>query len=75
MGKLPSTEMLKEILKFFINFSHSEFNCELGEDEKECGANGTNEEIIEEIRAECLRSGLHVMCPRTFICISHNWLW
>ncbi|XP_037029978.1 low-density lipoprotein receptor-related protein 4 isoform X2 [Bradysia coprophila] len=51
-----------------------EFHCEFGEDEEECNANGTNEEIIEGIRAECKSTGLHVMCPRTFICISHNWL-
>lgn len=54
---------------------HSEYNCEFGEDEEECNANGTNEEIIDGIRTECRSTGLHVMCPRTFICISNNWLW
>lgn len=53
----------------------SEFHCEFGEDEEECNANGTNEEIIAGIRAECNSTGLHVMCPQTFICISNNWLW
>lgn len=49
-----------------------DMNCDDGEDEEECSA--SNEEIIKGIRTECEADGRHVMCPRTFTCISEDWL-
>lgn len=50
-----------------------ELDCEDGEDELECDGN-TNEEIINNIKKDCESTGLHAMCPQTFICISKDWL-
>lgn len=63
------------ILHFVLSLSNSVLNCDFGEDEEECDANGRNHETVNEIRAECNSTGSHVMCPHTLICISHDWLW
>lgn len=47
-------------------------NCEEGEDEKDCTL--TNEQIINEMKRECEVTEKHVMCPRTFACISTSFL-
>lgn len=49
-----------------------ELNCENGEDEEDCKQ--TNEEIIKSIKSECEATEKHVMCPRTFACISQDFL-
>lgn len=49
-----------------------DYNCEDGEDEQDCSV--TNEEIIKDMRIECEVTERHVMCPRTFTCISKDWL-
>lgn len=50
-----------------------EQHCEDGEDEEDCTAT-TNEEVLHAVRADCEKSQGHVMCPRTYICISKDWL-
>lgn len=49
-----------------------EFNCEDGEDEENCTF--SNEEIVKNIKTECEATKEHVMCPKTFACISQKFL-
>lgn len=47
-----------------------EINCEsFGEDESDCDI--SNVEILRNIKQECEASNQHVLCPKTFVCISH----
>lgn len=47
-------------------------DCATGEDEEEC--HGNNEETINAMKLECESTGLRIMCPRTYTCISKEWL-
>lgn len=50
-----------------------EINCEsFGEDELDCDI--SNVEIIRNIKQECEASNQHVLCPKTFVCISKKFL-
>lgn len=50
-----------------------EINCDQGEDEEECEGL-SNVEIIQNIKKECEASNQHVLCPKTFVCISKSFL-
>lgn len=49
-----------------------EHNCEEGEDEEDCTI--TSEEIIKEMKGKCEEHETHIMCPRTYACISKAFL-
>lgn len=71
---LPNEYLCAESCVCISKFTRCDgvINCEEGEDEKDCTL--TNEQIVNEMKAECEATEKHIMCPRTFACISTSFL-